>query len=295
MRLTSRLAGCALLAAHAVLAGCNTAPSDADVLAAVIGTPGEVRMFRDAGAGFEPAGTAPIRGLTSLDAHAESETVLLAGLSHRLVPTLLAEYLPQLFVVVLESSDASLSRWVAHSWRVDAPGAAMIDPAIVTGPKGRELWFVQVEGAGDPAEGEKLARVVRTRWTGTRFAAAAVMYEGRGVVDPSPIYEGESWRLFLTRNHREIVEVSSERAEPRVVASGLTVPHATRVGDALRLTAQDGSRGVSAAVELQPVEGGWSGRTPLQPVGDSEPCSSPSTAQHGGARWLFCALERPGG
>lgn len=279
----------------AALAGCNTAPSDADVLAAAVGTPGEVRLFRDAGAGFEPAGTAPIQGLTSLDAHAESETVLVAGLSHRLVPTLLAEYMPTLFVVALESTDTNLTHWVAHSWRVEASGAAMIDPALVTGPKGRELWFVQVDGPGDPAAGEKPARVVRTRWTGTRFAAATVMYEGRGVVDPSPIYDGESWRLFLTRNHREIVEVSADRPEPRVVAAGLTVPHVTRQGDTLRLSAQDGSHGPSAAVELQEVGGVWSGRTPLQPAGDREPCTSPSTVEHAGARWLLCAMERPGG
>ncbi len=279
----------------AALVGCDTAPNDADVLAAVIGTPGEVRLFRDAGAGFQPAGTAPIQGLTSLDAHAESETVLVAGLSHRLVPTLLAGFMPTLFVVALESTDADLTRWVAHSWRVEASGAAMIDPAIVTGPKGRELWFVQVEGLGDPAAGEKPSRVVRTRWTGTRFAAATVVYEGRGVVDPSPIYDGEAWRLFLTRNHREIVEVSSDRPEPRVVASGLTVPHVTRVGDTLCLTAQDVSRGPSAAVELREVGGAWGGPTPLQPAGDRDSCSSPSTVEHAGARWLLCAMERPGG
>lgn len=275
--------------------GCDTAPSDAEVAAAVIGSPGEVRTYRDTGAGFQAAGVAPIQGLTSLDAFAEGEVVYLAGLSHRIVPTLLAEYMPQLFVLVAEASDPSLSRWTARALRVEAPGAAMIDPAMVTGPKGRELWFVQVDGLGDPAEGGKLSRVVRTRWTGTRFGASSVVYEGVGVVDPSPVYDGEAWRLFLTRNHREIIEVSSERPEPRLVVAGLTVPHASMVDGTLRLTAQDTSQGPSRAMELAWDGTAWSAPRALLPPGDTQPCSSASTVPHDGARWLFCAGERPGG
>ncbi len=275
---------------------CDSAPSDAQVAEAVLTAPdaGEVRTFRDEGSGFRAAGVAPIRALTSLDAYEEDGSVFVAGLSHRLVPSLFAEYLPQLFVAVLESADPSLRSWSAHSWRVDAPGAAMIDPALVLGPNGRELWFVQVDGPGDPAQGGKAARVMRTRWTGSRFAGAEVVFEGRGVVDPSAVYDGDAWRLFLTRNHREIVEVTGTRKEPRIVASGLSVPHISRVDGGLRLTGQDTSRGPSTPVELRPVGEGWSTPQALLPPGDSEPCSSPSTTVHAGARWLFCAKERPG-
>jgi hypothetical protein len=287
-RLGSGVAGLLALA-------CDTAPSDAAVSAAVLVPPGEVRLYRDDGAGFAPAGRAPLAGLTSLDAHAEGDTVYVAGLSHRLAPGLLAERFPQLFVVVTETSDPLMQAWSAHAWRVDAPGRSLIDPALVTGPDGRELWFVQVDGGGDPAEGGKLSSVVRTRWDGDRFGSAEVMYEGRGVVDPSPVYVEGAWRLFLTRDHREIVEVRAGAKEARVVAGGLTVPHASVRSGRVFLTAQDTSAGPARAVQLEEREGTWTAPGPLLPAREAEPCTSPSTVARAGVRWLFCAQDRPGG
>ncbi len=273
----------------ALLLACARAPSDADVAAATLTAEdaGEVRAYTE-GKDRWLGATLPIRSLTSLDAYAEGDTVFLSGLSHQLVPSALAEWFPQLFVVVLESTD--LRTWSAHAWPVDAPGHSLIDPALVLGPTGRELWFVQVDGTGDPAQGSRPSQVVRTHWTGSGFGRAEVMVEGKGLVDPSPVYQGEAWEVFLTRDHHEVVATSG--AGLVSVVAGLTVPHVRREGDTVLLTAQRVEAGRAQAVELRRTDGGgWSAPIPIE-LADGGVCSSPSSARTGATRVLFCAEER---
>ncbi len=232
----------------------------------------------------------PIRGLTSLDVYVEHETLFVAGLSHELVPSAFAEWFPQLFVVVLESTDMQV--WTAHAWPVDAPGYSLIDPALVMGPTGRELWFVQVDGAGDPAEGSRPSQVVRTHWTGAGFGGAEVMLEGRGLVDPSPVYQGERWEVLLTRDHREVVVGSAGGVVS--VAQGVTVPHARREGAQVLVTAQRVEQGKARPVLLRRDDGGsWLAPVPMA-FPEGTPCSSPSRVRFGDAWVLLCAQERGG-
>lgn len=277
----------------ALFAACDTAPSDAEVAAATLtdSAHGEVRLYADRGAGYATAGGAPIRALTSLDAYAEGDTVFMAGLSHGLTPSFWAEKFPTLFVTVLESPD--LRRWSAHAWRVDAPGSSLIDPALVQGPAGRELWFVQVDSHGDPAEGNLPSTVVRTRWDGTRFTDAEAVFTGPGLVDPSPVFAGERWEVFLTHDHHEVVSIVEGDTATKLVRAGITVPHARREGGRVTLTAQWGGNGPATAVVLTRDDGqAWSEPRPVLPAG-SHPCSSPSTVQRGRETLLFCAEERP--
>lgn len=249
---------------------------------------GEVRAYTET-TGPWPGVVLPLRALTSLDAYAEGDTVFVPGLSHKLVPSVFAEWFPQLFVVVVESGD--LRSWTAHAWPVDAPGHSLIDPALVMGPTGRELWFVQVDGVGDPAEGSRSTRVVRTFWTGSGFGRAEVMLEGRGLVDPSPVYQGTRWEVFMTRDHREVV-VASEGGGLGSVITGLTVPHVRREGDTVVLTAQRVEAGRPLPVESRRVDGqGWTVPRPIE-LADGASCSSPSSVRIGSGRVLLCADER---
>ena len=99
----------------ALLLGCARAPSDAEVSAATLAgeRPGEVLVYLEE-VGRSRLEPLPIRGLTSLDVYVEHETLFVAGLSHELVPSAFAEWFPQLFVVVLESTDMQV--WTAHAW-----------------------------------------------------------------------------------------------------------------------------------------------------------------------------------
>ena len=275
-----------------LLLGCSTAPEDAEVAAAVLGaSPGDVRAYRAAGDGYSGEIPTPIHRFTSLDAYVEGDRVYLAGLSHGLVPSAQAERFPSLFVTVVETGD--LSSWTAHSWRVEAAGSSLIDPALVAGPEGRELWFVQVDGTGDPAAGGRTSTVVRTHWTGDRFAAAEVVFTGTGLVDPSPVYTSAGWDLFCTHDRHEIVEITEANPRPVTVAGNLTVPHARRVGASVRLTAQSNAGGRASPVLLTRLDGGgWSEPRPLLPNSESRACTSPATVELPSGGLLFCAEDR---
>lgn len=278
-----------------LLSACSRAPSDAEVATATLTAAGagEVRAYVNDGAGFAAPTALPLRALTSLDAYAEGDTVLVTGLSHAIVPTAMAERFPQLFVIGLESTD--LTTWAAHAWRVDAPGSSLIDPSFVQGPEGRELWFVQVDSHGDPAQGGLPSTLVRTHWDGETFSRAETLFTGPGLVDPSPVFSGDRWEVFLTHDHHEVVRLAQGATATERVREGLTVPHARREGTRVILTAQGTQQGPATPVEMAREDGqGWSEPRALLPAG-SPPCSSPSTVRRAGKTVLLCAGDRPGG
>lgn len=222
---------------------------------------------------------APIaRAFSSLHAARWDGEWVVTGLPGAGAPSWWEEALPRLAAGALVSGD--LSAWEGRSFPVQAEGASLIDPAIVAGPEGMELWFVRVEGAGDPGEGSRPVEVVRTRWNGKAFDRAEVIGTGRGLVDPAPVWFEGAWRVFLTRDHTAVVTLDGT-----VVLPGCSVPFAREEAGEIVLWAQRPMGGSMVAVESRSRDlRSWS--APVQLTAES--CASPS----GGADVMFCVEER---
>lgn len=218
------------------------------------------------------------RGFSSLHAAWWNGEWVVAGLPHAGEPSWWNEAFPRLAVGALVSRD--LTAWEARSFSVEAEGASLIDPAIVEGPEGAELWFVQVEGGGDPGEGSRPVKVVRTRWNGEGFDRAEVVGTGRGLVDPAPVWFDGAWRVFLTRDHSAVVTL-----EGATILPGCSVPFARVEGGEIVLWAQRPVGGKRVAVESRSRDlRSWTPPVELTREG----CASPS----GGADAMFCVEER---
>lgn len=281
-------AGCAALAA--------CAPGELDrVLTPDPSAPLQVRAFVAPAADgpWTEAGTVA-RSFSSLHAAVVDGELLVAGLQSEARPGWWEERFPRLFVDVLRTRD--LATWTATRWPVDAPGRSLIDPALVEGPEGLELWFVQVEGAGDPAEGRKASEVVRTRFDGDGFGRAETWAVGAGLVDPAPAWWRGAWHVFATRDRRDVVEVLPDGAV-RVVLGGATVPFARADGDRLVLLAQRDEHDGVRPVEIETRDGAtWSAPRPhALAAADLRTCASPVTAALGGRAVLLCVDERSRG
>lgn len=273
------------------LAACAPAELDA-VLTPDPSAPLQVRAFAapTADGPWTEVGTVA-RAFSSLHAVVVDGELFVAGLQSAAPPGWWAERFPRLFVDVLRTRD--LATWTATRWPVDAPGRSLIDPALVAGPEGLELWFVQVEGLGDPAEGRKPSAVVRTRFDGDGFGGAETWAVGAGLVDPAPVWWRGAWRVFATHDRREVVEVGADGAV-RVVLPGATVPFARADGDRLVVLAQRDERDGVRPVEISTTDGAtWSAPRPhALAAADLRTCASPVTAALGGRAVLLCVDER---
>ncbi len=235
--------------------------------------------------------TAIAHAFSSLHAFVWDDLLVVPGLSSARPPTWLEERLPTLAIGALVTRD--LVRWEARSWRVDAPGVSLIDPALVRGPAGVELWFVQVDGPGDPGAVGRAVRIVRTRWDGQRFGAAETWAEGRGLVDPSPVWFDGAWRVFATRDHAAVVVLDGPDRAPREVLSGASVPFAFEEGGEVTVLAQRPEGPGMAAVAVRSADTRtWS--APVRIMNDSglQTCASPVTARYRGEHVMLCVDER---
>jgi hypothetical protein len=271
----------ALLACH---------PDPASILGADPASRFEVRGYRMDGS--LPVFASPLgvvaHDFSSLHAVEWGDELVVVGLRAD-PPTWWEERFPSLFVDAIVTRDGRT--WTARRFDVDAPGRSLLDPAIVAGPDGMELWFARAEGLGDPAR--RRTEIVRTRWDGARFGDAEVWYAGEGVVDPAPVWWRGAWHLFATKHARDVVRVHDGREA--VVLPGTTVPFVA-----------DASPGSLMLVTQAMVDGRmgprfwtWDGAaaapaavmdTPLAP--ETRTCASPVTGETGPFATLLCVDEK---
>ncbi len=250
-----------------------------------------VYLFRRDGAGWRRDPLPFARAFSSLHAVAWEGELVVAGLPSARPPTWWEEWLPRLAVGALVTRDGTT--WKARSYPVDAPGRSLVDPAIVEGPEGMELWFVQAEGLGDPAVGGRAVDLVRTRWDGARFGSAEVWATGRGLVDPAPVWFAEGWRVFATRDHGEVVVIDEKGGEARRILGGASVPFARVEGGAVVLLAQRMMGGRMMPVETRSTDlRTWSPPTSVLDDPDLRTCASPVVGSVAGADVLVCVDER---
>lgn len=269
------------------LLACRGGDSSAAVLRPAADASLQVRLF----AGEPLVDRGVVAGsFASLHAVEHEGALWVPGLDRAAVPTWWEEHFPSLFVQALVTTD--LARWELRRWSVDAPGSSLLDPAMVEGPEGLELWFAAVPGLGDPAKGRKPTTIWRTRYDGRGFGRAEAWAEGRGLVDPSPVWWGGAWRVFATRDHQDVVEVTGDGV--RTVLAGATVPFARDIGGRLVITAQAVVDGAMRPVEIESADGaGWSARRPVAlPANPMRTCASPVRATVAGQGVLLCVDER---
>ena len=229
---------------------------------------------------------------SSLHAVSWGDDLVLAGLSSARPPSWLDERFPRLAVGALVTRDGAT--WAARSYAVDAPGTSLIDPALVAGPEGMELWFVQAEGLGDPAQGGRTVDIVRTRWNGARFDRAETWATARGLVDPAPVWFGGGWHVFATRDHAAVVVLDAKGGSAREVLGGASVPFARTEGDEVVLLAQrptGGGRMVPIELRSRDMRQ-WSAPRTVVDDPSLQTCASPVTGRLAGAELLFCVDER---
>lgn len=271
-----------------LLAGCDPIGAQmAEALAPAADHPLQTWAWRQGPDGAWTRDPAPLaHGLSSLHAAVHDGLLRVTGLVALRPPGFWEERFPRLRAGTLTSGDGRA--WTAGSWPVDAPGVSLIDPAVVVGPEGLELWFVQVDGLGDPAQGRRPTRIVRTRWTGRGFGGASVWAEGRGLVDPSPVWADGRWTVYATQDHAAVVEVGPDGAT-RPVLPGATVPFAT--ADTLYAQAMVDGR-MRAVVSRRGPDGAWSPPAVLFRDDRQRTCASPVVATVADAPLLLCVDER---
>lgn len=272
-----------------LLVACRGASPD-EVLAHDPTAPLQVRVYTGvAGAWVERPNSPVARAFTSLHAVVHDGELVVPGL-RRAAPTWWEERFPRLFVEALVTRD--LARWELRRWEVDAPGASLLDPAIVEGPEGLELWYVSAPGRGDPAEGRKPNTLLRAPLRGDRFGDAETWATGAGLVDVAPAWFGGRWRVFATRDHRDVVEVAADGVT--TLLGGATVPFARVVGERLVVTAQRMAAGGMRPVEVVTTDGTtWSAPRDVHvAANDLRTCASPVTATLRTEEVLLCVDER---
>lgn len=195
----------------------------------------QVHLFEKNGEQWTRDVPAIAHAFSSLHAVVWADELVVCGLGSARPPSFVEERFPRLAVAALVTRD--LKTWTARSFSVDAPGVSLIDPAIVAGPEGEELWFVQADGAGDPGQQGRAVQIVRTKWDGNRFGNATIWAVGSGLVDPAPIWFGGAWHVFATRDHAAVVSVE-EGGRTQEVLGSATVPFAREQNGELVLFGQ---------------------------------------------------------
>ncbi len=241
-------------------------------------------------------GPAIAGGFSSLGAVVSDDEVLITGLPAT-PPTWWEERFPSLFVATLVSPDG-LS-WATRRLSVEAPGTALIDPQLVMGPDGLELWFVQAEGTGDPGQGQRETRLVRTRQLrphAAEYGKAELWYTGRGLVDVAPVWLNGELRVYATRGHSEIVEIAEVNGQKteRVIVGGVTVPFPLAHAGGVWLWGQAPVDGGMRPVRLNSADGRtWSAPEALVRDPTVTSCASPVVVPWRAAWRLWC-VEEPG-
>ena len=262
-------------------------------------SPYEVHLFREDAGAWRRSEPAIAHAFSSLHADIWNGELVVCGLGSARPPTFWEERFPRLAVGGLVTTD--LNAWATRTWDVVADGVSLIDPALVAGPDGEYLWFVQTDGPGDPGERGRDVRLVRTRWNGSAFAEAHTWATGKGLVDPAPVWFGGHWHLFATQDHASVVLVE-EGGALRVVLPNATVPFARVVGEHVSLVAQRRMESGVWPVETTTSDlATWTEAAPALPAavtsgrGPPPPlrtCASPVTASFAGVEALICVDER---
>lgn len=277
-----------LLAVLALIGACRR--DDAPLRATLGADPTSslrVRLLRSADRGATwSIDMAPLaHGVSSLHACTFEGEVWVPGLVDRRTIPWWETAFPLPFVDSFRSFD--LATWGAHRIPLEGDTTGGVDPACVVGPKGLEMWFAETEGIdNDPAQGNLVAKIWRSHWIGGRWGNSEVVYSGRGLVDPAPIYIDGALRLFLNHNGHHIVELVNGQIVDRW--ENATVPHAVDLGDRRWLVAQAPRNGAMLpfAREILPESLG-----PPFPINiDSllRTCESPSMTTLGPTWLLFC-------
>jgi hypothetical protein len=270
------------------LAACDRSP--APIRAALVPNPSahsQVRLLTsvDRGATWTLRPASLAHGVSSLHACTYEDTVWVpCVLDVRDIPWIESAF-PVPFVDVLRSTD--LVTWTADRIRIRADTTGGVDPACVVGPQGLEMWFAEVAGTtGDPAQGNRDAKIWRTRWSGDAFGEGEVVVSGTGLVDPSPLYVDGALRLFLNQDGARIVESVAGRLVS--TWAGVTVPAAVDLGGTRWLLAQEfrGGGMLPVASELSPS--GRGAPFPVRIDGQLQSCESPSMTTLGDTWLLFC-------
>lgn len=253
-----------------------------------------VRLLRstDAGASWTLDPTVIAHDVTSLHACTYQGEVWIPALRFVTEIPWWESALPSPFVDVLRSRDGVT--WRAERVPVNVEGTTGgVDPACVVAPDGTlEMWFAELEGRGDPAHGNRPARIWRTRWNGVdAFIDGEVVTRGPSLIDPSPLYTPDGHlRLFLNQAGARIVEAEGDALTTRW--EGVTVPHTTRIDTSALLLAQRADQ--PQRVQVRAVDGAGIGAPTTWDLPGVRSCESPSLTTLD-ATWLLFCVDRPPG
>lgn len=247
----------------------------------------QVRVFRSTNGGAywtldpEPLAT----GLDSLGLSVRKDgTWWLTGLDHSEEPPWWEWYIGPRVRGLERSPDG---QWQRRTWWPDVGDTrSVIDPQFL----GDELWFASRPTAtsGDPADVDETVKL--------RVAPGGhVLYEARGLADPSPILFRGTRHVFVTELGRGVVQLSGDPLSPTHKWGGYTVPFATVIDDQIWLLSQILQNGRRYPVVNKSSDGvTWSGWNPILPMLPKGPntCTSPVIGQVEQTLLLLCVDER---
>ena len=280
----------ALLLGVAVLLGAGCERDDTALqasLGAAASSTLNLRLLRsrDQGASWRLDEAVLAHGVSSLHAcTVEGRVWVPALLDTRSIPWWETAF-PIPFLDSFQSSD--LTTWTAHRSPLRGDTTGGVDPACVVGPRGLEMWFAEVLGSfEDPAKGDHVSQIWRSRWLGDRFGEAEIVTTGTGLIDPAPIYIDGALRLFLNKDGDHIVELVGDTLVDRWMR--VTVPAAVDLGDRRWLLGQAPRGPGMMPVAREILADGLGDPFPLAIDAELHSCESPSMTTLGPEWLLFC-------
>ncbi len=187
-----------------------------------------------------------------------------------------------------------LEHWSPLMWRlVDPEERIPIDTELRQ--DGREIWYYGTPRGeeGDPALRVDPHTIYRATIAGERVVDPTPMITGPQLADPAPIRLGGETLLWLTTRPGQAVGLA--RGEPLAIVRewpGISVPHASRVGEEIWVWAHRIDRGRHVPVLSRSTDGEtWSPFTAVLDMNGLDGCANPVGAQFLGTPLVFCVQE----